>query len=263
MSRTVILGHAVHDENGKATGGKAGDQLQKSTPDYKGEVCLKEFYKNSKGWFILRFKKASYATKIAKIMKKACDNIHIGYSQSDRYGIIKCGTKTKKDCNSDCSTLVRQCVKEATGKDPGDFYTANEVKILQETGLFKPVIEYQDEMTLYTGDILVTKTKGHTAIIVEGEPRENPYTEPNMDVTSVENAEKYSLKEYSHVGQYVKWVQWELCQVGFQSDIDRYGGIDGYCGSGTVFCIERFQRAKGLVVDGICGVKTRKALKKA
>jgi len=261
--KTYILGNAWHDENGHATGGKPGDQIQKDCPDYIGEVRFTKFYKSPKGWYVLRFKKVKYAKKIAKIMRKACDNPHIGYSQSDRYGIIKCGTKTKKDCNSDCSSLVRQCIIEATGKDPGDFYTANEVKALEKTGLFYAPIEYYDNMTLYIGDILVTKTQGHTAIVVEGEARTNPYEVPNMPVTSKDNAEKYRLKEYSRVGEYVKWVQYELCRVGYQQSIDIHGGIDGMCGAGTVDCIRKFQKAKGLVEDGICGKKTRKALKKA
>ena len=33
----TIIGSARIDERGKATGGKAGDQKQKSTPDYKGD----------------------------------------------------------------------------------------------------------------------------------------------------------------------------------------------------------------------------------
>lgn len=260
--RTVILGHAVHDENGKSVNGKAGDQLQKETDDYKGEVQLREFYKNSKGWCVLRAKKVKHANKLAKYMKRACNNVHIGYSQSDRYGIIKNGTATKKDCNADCSSLVRECVKEATKTDPGDFSTATEVTVLEDTGLFKPAFEYTDNTTLYTGDILVTKIKGHTVIVVEGEPRENSYVKPNMSVTSKDNAKNYNLKEYSYMGEYVKWVQYQLCKAGYQFDIDRCGGIDGNCGIGTVRCIIKFQSENNLSTTGICDKKTRKALNK-
>ena len=263
MNRTVILGHAVHDENGKSVGGKPGDQLQKDSPDWTGEVCFREFYKNSKGWFVIRAIKKKYAKKLAKVMKRACDNVHIGYSQSDRYGIIRLGTKTKTDCNTDCSSLVRQCVKEATKTDPGDFSTNGEALALEQTGLFEPVFEYKDNTTLYTGDILVTKTKGHTAIVTEGEPRDNTYTEPNMAVTSKENAKKYNLTDYSSIGDYVRWVQWQLCYAGFQKEIDSYGGIDGYCGSGTVSCIKRFQVSNKLPETGVCDTATRKKLKKA
>ena len=131
------------------------------------------------------------------------------------------------------------------------------------TGLFYSPMEYYDMMTLYEGDVLVTKTKGHTAIVIYGEERTNPYAKPNMPVTSKENAEKYNLKEFSYVGEYVKWVQWELCRVGYQQIIDIHGGIDGVCGNGTVDCIKRFQKVEGLPERGICGKQTRKALKKA
>ena len=36
----IIIGSAKIDEHGKATGGKAGDQKQKTSPDYKGEVAM-------------------------------------------------------------------------------------------------------------------------------------------------------------------------------------------------------------------------------
>ena len=263
MNKVVVLGNAWHDENGKATGGKPGDQLQTVSPDYKGEVRFTQFYKSPKGWMVLRPLKPKHAKKLVKIMTQACNNPHIGYSQSDRYGIISAGTKTRKDCNCDCSSLVRQCIKEATGTDPGDFHTATEVDALRATGLFYNPMEYDDKMTLYAGDVLVTKIKGHTAIVVEGESRTNPYTVPNMPVTSRANAEKYNLKEYSWLGDYVRWVQWELCRVGYQQQVDACGGIDGQCGDGTVRCIAKFQATVGLPERGICGKQTRKALKKA
>lgn len=57
----AIIGSARIDERGKATGGKAGDQKQKSTPDYKGEVLMQNFYASSKGWNILQAKTAEVA----------------------------------------------------------------------------------------------------------------------------------------------------------------------------------------------------------
>mgnify|MGYP002623898721 CR=1 FL=1 len=262
---TYIIGNAVHDENGKATGGQAGDQLQKDVDDWEGEVKLQMFYKSSKGWNILRLKSAKYAKKIAKLMRKACNNANIGYSQDDRYGVIKNGVKSKIPINCDCSSLVRECLQEATGIEIPDFNTTVEVSVLERTGLFQPMIEYTDDTTLYTGDILVTKTKGHTAIMVEGMPRTNPYKEPTLCVTSkaIIKANHYAPADYLYSGDGVCWVQYELCRVGFQQKIDSAGGIDGICGDETVRCIESFQRSQGLEVDGICGKNTRKALKKA
>ena len=261
--RRYEIGHAVCDEHGRATGGAPGDQKQTDKPDYSGEVRLARFYVNDRGWNVLRLKSAKEATKVAKLMTKACNNAHIGYNQDDRYGVIREGVKTKTDINCDCSSLVREVIHEATKKEIPDFHTGNEVAVLESTGLFMPKIKYSAMTTLYDGDVLVTCTKGHTAMVVSGLPRTNPFAEPTLDVTSVRNAEKQELTDYVCKGESVEWVQYELCRVGFQSEIDRCGGIDGYCGDGTVSCIRLFQKAKGLEPDGICGRLTRRALKKA
>jgi len=167
----IIIGSARSDENGKATGGKPGDQKQKSIPDYKGEVSLQEFYVSSKGWYVLRPKKEADALAMAKKMETACNNPNIGYDQSNRLGVLKYSVDTKTPTECDCSALVRACIKEATGKDPGNFSTADEVKVLEASGLFEKEFEYKNDTKLCTGDVLVTKVKGHTVIVVEGNSR--------------------------------------------------------------------------------------------
>ena len=164
---SVMIGSARIDERGKISGGKVGDQKQTSTPDYKGEVSQQPFYVHSKGWIVLRPKDKNIAMRIASAMIRACNNKHIGYDQGNRLGIIKYGTDAKVDIGCDCSSTVRQCVKEASGKDAGDFNTSTEVNALMKTGLFEK-IPYTKGMPLYEGDILVTKTKGHTAIVTAG-----------------------------------------------------------------------------------------------
>ena len=264
----IILGSARHDENGHAHGGKPGDQTQKKVDDFSGEVSMQDFYITSKGWYVLHPKTKELADKLAERMKTACNNPNIGYNQDEREQVVKKGIDTKEPVNSDCSALVRACVKEASGKDPGDFYTGNEVAVLGKTGLFEDAVGYTTITKLYTGDILVTKVKGHTAIVVEGLTRDdstdvpvNPYKEPTKNVTSVKNAEARGVKVYISRGDDVKWVQWELCQAGYEDKINEAGGIDGVCGSVTVACIEAYQTIKKLVVDGICGKKTRNKMK--
>lgn len=163
---TIYIGSARHDENGKLNGVK-GDQLQTKVNDFEGEVSMQEFYVHSKGWYILRPKMAAHAHKIAERMVKACNNANIGYSQSDRSAIWSDGIESTKKTNTDCSALVRECVKEATGKDVGNFTTSTEKAVLFGSGLFDS-LTYKSGVTLYIGDILVTKTKGHTAIVVVG-----------------------------------------------------------------------------------------------
>jgi Putative peptidoglycan-binding domain-containing protein len=258
----IIIGNAVHDENGRSTNGKRGDQLQKGTDDYSGEVKLQDFYMSKKGWHILRPKKVQLAKTMALLMKAACNNKNIGYSQNDRDSITRLGIDTKVPANCDCSSLVGEVIREASGKPIPDFYTGNEVSVLEKTGLFYDPIDYRAGVTLYTGDVIVTKTKGHTAIVVEGMPRTNPYKEPDVNVTSKANAKATGCREYIYKGEGVQWVQYELCRQGYQSEIDDAGGIDGSCGKATVKCIKDFQEKKGLEVDGICGKNTRRALKK-
>ena len=160
----ILIGHASIDENGKIQGGNAGDQTEK-------EVCTRSYYIHSKGWYLLRPKDVTHAIAIAEAMLRACNNAYIGYDQGNRLGVIKYGTRTKTKTECDCSSLVRQCVIEGSGKDAGNFTTSNEVSKLEATGLFEKAVAVTSSTVLYDGDILVTKTKGHTVIVVSGNPR--------------------------------------------------------------------------------------------
>ena len=168
-----VIGSARVDEAGKYTGGKPGDQKQTATPDLKGEVSRQQFYVHKKGWDVRRPKDRLQANAIAEAMARACDNPNIGYSQSGRYGIVSSGTDTRKPVNCDCSSLVRVCVREGTGKDPGDFTTANEAAKLMATGLFDR-LDYEPGTILRTGDIIITRSKGHTCVVIEGDDKKTP-----------------------------------------------------------------------------------------
>lgn len=167
----IIIGSARMGENGGVTGGKAGDQKQKAAEDYSGEVSMQNFYLHKKGWYIMRWKDAAFAEECAKAMQRACNNANIGYDQNQRTGILKYGTRATTKTECDCSALVRQCIKEASAVDPGNFTTLNEVEILKKTGLFAEKIKYKSGTPLYNGDILVTCSRGHTAIVVSALPR--------------------------------------------------------------------------------------------
>lgn len=182
MATKIKVGSARSNENfqGKiGTGGKPGDQRQKKIPDMDGEVSMQEMYASSKGWIILRAYKVSDANALAERMETACNNVHIGYSQDERHKIWKDGIDTEKDTNCDCSSLVRQCIIEATGKDPGNIRTVDLVKMVMKLGIFENVGEWvsQTKTPLYNGDILCTKTSGHTMIVVAGNPRKKAKVE--------------------------------------------------------------------------------------
>lgn len=165
----LIIGSARHDERGRYSGGKNGDQNGT-------EVSTQTYYVHPLGWLLIRPKSVEVANNIAKAMSEACQNNNIGYDQHDRnliawvkkYGSL---AKIPVKCDTDCSDLIRACVYQATGKDSGDFYTATESEALQNLGLFEPTVEVKPSTVLYDGDILVTKTKGHTAVVVSGRPR--------------------------------------------------------------------------------------------
>ena len=185
----IIIGSARSDENKKYSGGKKGDQRQTSMNDNSGEVSMQPFYVHKKGWYVLRPKDKLTADMIACKMKDACNNKNIGYSQSDRLGIIVDGINTLQPTNCDCSSLVRQCIKEASGKDVGNFTTGDEAKALEKSGLFNTRVVYKSGMNLYSGDVLVTKEKGHTAIVVDGVKREETnkqyYPKPDLIQSSI------------------------------------------------------------------------------
>ena len=255
---SVIIGSARIDEHGTAHGGAAGDQKQTSTPDYRGEVSMQTFYVSSKGWYIYRAKNADHAEKLAECMKRACNNANIGYDQWQRDNIIKDHTDSKKKTECDCSSLVRECIIEATGKDPGNIRTVDMPYMLPKTGLFEDQISYTSGTTLYTGDILVTKTSGHTVIVVDGKARKKAKL----------RAAKPTLKE-GDKGSEVEMLQRDFNKLGFSGKDRKKLAVDGDFGVNTDFALRNFQKThdytkdEPLEVDGIYGKKSYAAMKSA
>ena len=263
---TIIIGSARHDENNKYSGGAAGDQLQtSSTSDKAGEVSMQNMYTHSKGWYIFRPKSVAHTNAIAAKMEAACNNANIGYDQNQRTGINTYGISTTTKTECDCSSLVRQCVKEATGTDPGNFTTATEATKLAATGLFEDKIAYesQSQTPAYNGDILVTKTKGHTVIVVSGNARSTAtsYTQKQF-IKDVQSAIGVTVDGIAgsktlaatptlsatanrkHAA--VKPVQQYLYALGYTS----VGTADGVAGTKFTTAVKAFQKANSCTVDG-------------
>lgn len=229
---TITIGSARVDERGTYSGGKAGDQTGK-------EVSTQSFYVHKKGWMVIRPKDAAQAKKIAEKMLIACNNSNLGYDQGERLGVIKHGVASKVKTECDCSALVRACVKEATGIDPGNFTTANETEILLRSGLFEKAMPYTNGMKIYTGDILVTKTKGHTVICTNGYDRSVTKTKTT---TTREGMPEIS---FGSEGKAVKI--WQII-LGIS--------VDGCFGGKTQESTKDWQEKHGLEDDGIVGPKT-------
>lgn len=229
---SVIIGSARQDERGRYSGGSAGDQTGK-------EVSTQNYYAHAKGWYVLRPVSSDTANAMAEAMRQACANDKIGYDQSQRLGVIsalnKYGTlgKIASATECDCSSLVRACCIQAGIKDPGNFNTANEAAALEATGAFESRKSVSGSSDLCTGDVLVTKTKGHTVIVISGKAR------------------GVSSSGTSDSGKIVTI-----------SDIQRWAGTaaDGICGPKTrAAVIKKAQSAIGVKADGIFGMKSRGA----
>ena len=237
----VYIGSARIDERGKISGGAVGDQTGK-------EVSYQTWYLHSKGWVVLRAKDTEIRNKIAYAMKAACDNNKIGYDQSNRLGLYKAvknygfdPAKCVVSTETDCSALIRVCVCYASGKNIPNFNTSSELSVLKATGLFDVYTDNahcKSSSNLLPGDILVTKTKGHTVAVI---------SIPNT------NSNDGSLKRGSK-GAKVKELQTKLNKVGNNLV------VDGSFGSATEKAVKDFQKKYGLAVDGIVGPNTTKKL---
>ena len=170
----VLIGSARSDERGKATGGKAGDQ------NGGKEVSTQNWYKHSKGWRVLRPKNPDKAAKMAECMRKMCDTNYVGYDQYQRntlYNALKAvGWKLnllKTNVETDCSALIRVCAAYA-GITLPDFNTSTQAKVMLASGEFVELTgsKYTDkEDYLAVGDCLVTRSKGHTVLVLSDGPK--------------------------------------------------------------------------------------------
>lgn len=200
----VIIGSARRDENGKYAGGKPGDQDGV-------EVSTQNYYVHTKGWYLYRPINPEHAKKLAQAMYDACMNDNVGYCQTHRsiitmlkkYGSMKAiAEKTE----TDCSNLVRGCIYEATGKDAGNFNTSTEPTALEKTGLFEKKVAVTASTQFKPGDILVTKTKGHTVVVVsvDGSTPSSTSTpaKPAASTSSSKKVESAKSKDAAIAGKY-------------------------------------------------------------
>lgn len=260
----IKVGHASISEKGTIRG-TAGEQNGK-------EVFTRNWYKHSKGWVTLRCKVPAMREHIARAMEKACANSDIGYDQSENqtlwnnvksYGFDP--AKTTKPVETDCARLVRVCVQYAcekvgNGKSIPDFYTATLANVLVKTGLFEKLTasKYNDmDAYLLRGDIQVTKTKGHTWVILENGSKagiaEAPPAPAKTDLGD-------RILRNGMEGDDVKQLQSYLIQLDY--DCGKWGA-DGDYGDATELAVIQFQKDHSLEADGEYGPKSHAAMEKA
>lgn len=248
----VIIGSARIDERGKASGGKAGDQTGK-------EVSTQDWYLHSKGWRVFRAFEACNAEKIAQCMETACKSPYVGYDQGQRstlYNAVKNQgfdiEQLKTNVETDCSALVRVCCAYA-GIRLDDFRTSNQANILLKSGSFKELTDtkYTTKSNyLRRGDILVTKTKGHTVVVLSNGPEAEDWGEmtPSKPVELGDRLLKHGM-----IGSDVKELQSKLIELGYSCG--SYGA-DGEFGDATELAVRKYQSDHYLDVDGKVGPKT-------
>lgn len=255
MAKIVYVGSARSDENGKAYNGKAGDQKSGK------EVSTQVWYKHSKGWRVFRAKDPAVAAKIAEIMKWACESNLIGYDQYQRHTLYKELANyafekvyLSKAVETDCSALVRVCLKFCGIDVPEAFRTGNMPGHLLDSGAFVELkgSKYTDQSAyLGAGDILVTKTSGHTVVVL------NNGSKYEGTVEGKEYALGERILRNGDEGADVKLMQEYLLKLDF--DLGKWGA-DGDFGDATEQAVIAFQRLNDLDDDGEYGPKTHAEL---
>lgn len=133
-----------------------------------------------------------------------------------------------------------------------DFYTATEVSNLMATGAFTKLTssKYTDQSAyLGAGDILVTKTKGHTVVVLtNGSKYEGSVEEPKVELGS-------RILRNGSEGSDVEELQRRLKAAGYDP-----GEIDGEYGPNTEAAVKALQKDAGITVDGEFGPDSLKAL---
>lgn len=266
----IYFGSARSNEKKTATGGKNGDQRQKlnsSGYDMSGEVSMQIAYNHSKGWNLFRAKDPEKANLIGTEIIRGCNNAHIGYDQgANRPSLmkiikdqkLKSLKDVKTDCATDCAQFIRAVVYIVFGVDLDtyasnkNFYTGNAKSALKATKLFEEVsFSSVSKTTLYNGDILCTKTKGHIVGVAKGNPRKVPAKESEKFMIELTVLKKGSK------GKLVKTAQRLLIAAGYSCGPCK---DDGDMGADTVTAVKKFQKANKLTENGTIDQATWKAL---
>ncbi len=174
---SVIISNCGHDENGRYSGGAAGDQTGT-------EWQLRSWY--NRPWdCVLRFEDATTAALIAEMAKAAAQNDLIGYDQNQRttfwqhlaasnYRPEQITIKCEADCSSGVAAIVKGAgyrLDNAAMKNVSiDAYTGNLKSVLKAAGAV--VLTASKYLTsdayIRAGDILLNESHHVTTAVTNG-----------------------------------------------------------------------------------------------
>ena len=258
-TKNVRMSNCGHDERGKYSGGKAGDQTGT-------EWYLRAWY--SYPWnYIIRWKDRTLGNLFADLSMEAANNNLIGYDQNQRdtfWQHLKASnyrpSKITIACESDCS--------------------AGTIALIKAVGYLKEIPELQKCNATYTGDmmnyfrsangqkyftILTGKYLTNSSYAMRGDINLNTAHHVNITVdngvncgltsTSTSTTTPTNTKNYLTVGDKgdaVKTLQTKLNKVGYKLT------VDGIYGDNTLKAVKSFQTKykKELEVDGVAGKNT-------
>lgn len=260
---SVLIGHASIDENGNASGGRAGDQTGK-------EVCTRDWY--AKGWnVLLRPVRADLAEKSAAAMEAACRNELIGYDQGGRNTLYEKAKAVnflleaiEKACECDCSSLVHVCAIAGGANltyGSNGHTTRTMVKEFVASGDYEKLTDSKyltSDKHLRRGDILV-KEGSHTVMVLnngsEGDVIDKLVVNlPLENGAVVYYSVRLPMLQKGMTSDTVKAMQILLAAHGFY--VPLFGKFDDR----TEAAVLEFQKAFNLKADGKCGHDTWSAL---
>lgn len=266
------------DENGRARGGKAGDQT--------GREVMKQALSGSGTWTRILRPPSGAGTMVAQALA-AAGNDNIGYDQSQRETLYEAAKMANWQlanvgkCECDCSSLVAVLANCAGFKVSPSMYTGNERAALKAVGFAD--LAYSAS-ALKVGDVLWRS--GHTGIVVSTtnspQPQPAPQPAPGIAVdgewgpattralqkllgTPVDGIVSGQRAKYRRVWPSCLTSSWRFVATGSSQMIaalQRRIGVsaDGIAGPATCRAL---QKRLGVTVDGIFGPNSVKALQRA
>lgn len=285
---SVLIGHASIAETGGVYG-KPGDQTGR-------EVCTRSWWAN--GWdYMAIHPDPQVRERHARAVEAACANDCVGYSWDSRNSLYQQARAVGMDiskihtrCNCDCSSL-QNCAAVASGA-PGVTYgdngwvTTNMLGYLRAAGyaIITDRDKLQSDAWCVRGAIYVSA--GHTVCALGDGSRagetlraagltEGPVDDvtdtnvgdnaptvvvPSMDTPAqVRTTCTVTLPVLRSGAEGVDVIALQLLLIGRGYDCGP-DGADGDFGPATYGAVTRFQRERGLEVDGVIGPETWRAL---